>query len=400
MQEGNKRREPINQLCAAVLFLTTTLLVCLLSRLKGFDTAEIISNTVLSGIGAAALVLLISDTKRRGGLDYDNARHPLRFLLLYVGCLLVAAACIYLPAAGWQFLAIYIALALFSDSLIGICAGTLLLALSVLLSGCGIPVFVLYFLCGTAGVILFRGLDETYRIGMPLFLTLLLLLTGETAAIVLFANEQLKLSLFQIPLLNVLISLILLLILLKCFSALVIFRYRGKYLEINDTEFELMVRLKEKSKEEYYQAVHTAYFCERIANRLSLDTQALKTGGYYHRIGVLCEHNTWEEVEKLLAGYQFPPAASALLKEYLDEGTGIKKKETAVLVLSDAVVAAILYLISRNGDQALDYDRIIETVFKKKLETPLLQNCNITMEELTQMKKLFKEEKLYYDFLR
>ena len=68
-----------------------------------------------------------------------------------------------------------------------------------------------------------------------------------------------------------------------------------------------------------------------------------------------------------------------------------------MLVLSDAVVAAILYLISRNGDQALDYDRIIETVFKKKLETPLLQ---ITMEELTQMKKLFKEEKLYYDFLR
>ena len=106
MQEGNKRREPINQLSAAVLFLTTALLVCLLSRLKGFDTAGIISNTVLSGIGAAALVLLISDTKRRGGLDYDNARHPLRFLLLYVGCLLVAAACIYLPAAGWQFLAI------------------------------------------------------------------------------------------------------------------------------------------------------------------------------------------------------------------------------------------------------------------------------------------------------
>lgn len=43
---------------------------------------------------------------------------------------------------------------------------------------------------------------------------------------------------------------------------------------------------------------------------------------------------------------------------------------------------------------------MIETVFKKKLESMQLWDCDITLEELTAMKNLFKEEKLYYDFLR
>lgn len=382
------------------MFLGTVLLTCLFSLLKDADTAEVLSNTVLTGIGAAVLDFLMTDAFKREEFTYDNGRYPFRFLLVYGGCLLIAAACAYLPAAGWQFLAVYVALSLFSNPSIGLYAGTLLLAVTVLLSGSGIVMFVMYFLCGTAGIILFQGLDEAYRIGMPLFLSLLLLLTGETAATVLFANEQLKLSLFLIPLLNVLISLILLFTLLKCFSALVIFRYRVKYLEINDTECGLMIRLKEKSRDEYYQAVHTAYFCERIAKRLSLDEQALKAGGYYHRIGILCDANTWERVEELLAEYRFPPAAVSLLREYLDSGTSIRKKETAVLLLSDAVVAAILFLLAKDRNKEIDYDQVIDTVFRKKLETGQLADCNISLEELSQMKKLFKEEKLYYDFLR
>lgn len=400
MQENNRCAERNRRISAAVLFGTTVLLTYLFSVWKGTDMAGIISNTVLIGIGAAALSFLIADADRRGELDYDNNRYPFRFLLVYEGGLFIAAACAYLPAAGWQFLAVYVALALFSNPILGICAGTLLLSVTSLLSGSGIAMFVMYFLCGTAGIILFRGLDEACRIAMPLFLSLLILLTGETAATVIFANEQLKISLFLIPLLNVLISLILLLILLKCFSALVIFRYRDKYLEINDTECGLMIRLKEKSRDEYYQAVHTAYFCERIAKRLSLDEQALKTGGYYHRIGILCAANTWENVEALLDEYHFPPAAMELMQEYLDSATGIRKKETAVLLMADAVVAAILFLFAKNKNAEIDYDQVIETVFRKKQETAQLQDCNISLGELSQMKKLFKEEKLYYDFLR
>jgi len=57
-------------------------------------------------------------------------------------------------------------------------------------------------------------------------------------------------------------------------------------------------------------------------------------------------------------------------------------------------------MIAENHDAKLDYDQIIETVFEKKQESPAFQECKISIGELNHMEKMFKEEKLYYDFLR
>ncbi len=383
-----------------VMFFITVLLVCFFSFVKGACAADIIRNTVMSGMGIFVVLLFMAQSKEGNLYDYDNKEHGGRFFVLYLLCLGLAAACGYLPAAGWPFLVIFVALSLFSNALIGISAGALLLTVSVLLSGNGIQIFVLYFVCGLAGVSLFQGLNDAYKIGIPVFCSTLLLLTGETAVIVLYANETLKPELFLIPLMNVIISIVLLLIILKIFSSVVIYRYRDKYMEINDPEFALLAQLKNRSKEEYYQAVHTAYFCDRIAKKLNLDAEAAKACAYYHRIGLLLTENSWEQVEKTADEYGFPPLVRQILKEYLDKNTPVKQKETAVLVLSDAVVSSLLFLFARKQKETLDYDRIIETVFKKKLETNQLSACSISMEEITKMKTIFKEEKLYYDFLR
>ena len=90
----------------------------------------------------------------------------------------------------------------------------------------------------------------------------------------------------------------------------------------------------------------------------------------------------------------------AVLKEYLETGSKIIHKETAVIYFADAVVNSILFLIEKDHDAKLDYDQIIDTVFKKKQESSRFQDCCLTVGELNQMKKIFKEEKLYYDFLR
>lgn len=126
---------------------------------------------------------------------------------------------------------------------------------------------------------------------------------------------------------------------------------------------------------------------------------AAKTGGYYRRIGILKGENTWETVGGIAKEYAFPKEAVRILREFLDKTAPIKQKETAVLLMSDAVISSILYLFAQNSDVP-DYDKIIDTVFKQKLESNVLQVCSITLEELYRMKKIFKEEKLYYDFLR
>ncbi|MGN1147135.1 MAG: hypothetical protein ACI4TB_01850 [Lachnospiraceae bacterium] len=400
MAEDKAKKGKGTVLIPIVMFIMTILSVSGISFLKGMAAAVMISNTVMSGIGIFAVLLLMAQAKEKGLYDYDNGEHYVRFFIVYLLFLILAISCVYLPAAGWPFLVVFVGLSLFSNTVIGMSAGALLLTITTLLSGSGLEVFVLYFVCGIVGASLFRGLNDAYKIGIPVFVSILFLLTGETAGVVLYADETLKLELFLIPAMNVIISLILLLIILKVFSAVVIYRYRDRYLELNDTECALMKELKVKSKEAYYQAVHTAYFCERIAGKLSLDVDAAKAGGYYHGIGILCKENSWEQIEEKIAEYAFPPAASMVLKEYLDKNTPIRQKETAVLLLSDAIVSSFLFLFSRSKSDSLDYNQIIETVFKKKMETGVLQECKISMDELTRMKRIFKEEKLYYDFLR
>lgn len=399
MAENKENKSIYTFLISTVMFFITVLSLCAFSFLKGLNATDIIRNTVMGAMGIFVVLFLMAQAKDASQYSYDNGAHYGRFFAVYAICFFLAIACAYLPAAGWPFLVIFVTLSLFSNTLIGVSAGLFFLLVSMLLSGNGLEIFILYFVCGLAGACLFKGLDDSYRIGIPVVVSAMFLLVGETACVVLYANETLKPELFLIPLLNVIISIVLLLIILKIFSSLVIFKYRDKYMEINDPECVLLVDLKERSKDAYYQAVHTAYFCDRIARKLSLDADAVKAGGYYHRIGLLKEDNSWEQVSQMIREHDFPPAACRILQEYLDKDTPIRQKETAVLLLSDAVVASMLFLFAREKGN-LDYDQIIDTVFKKKLETAALKECSITMEEISRMKNIFKEEKLYYDFLR
>ncbi len=399
MTEDNKQKKQYTRLISTVMFGITVLLVCFFSYFKEFSLTDIIRNTVLTGIGSFVFILLLARSREERSLDYDNYSHPLRFFVMYMIGLVIAIACGFLPTAGWPYLVVFVSFCLFSNTITGILAATLLLNVSVLLSGCGIEIFIMYFVCGLAGAVLFKGLSDTYKIVMPLLVSLMFLLTAQTATVVLYANETLKLELFLIPLMNIIISLILLLIILKLFYSTVIYLYRDKYMEINDPECPLFVELKEHSKDEYYLAMHTAYFCERIAKKLDLDAEAGKTVGYYHRIGVLLNENEWNKVYEKIAPYDFPPKALEILKEYLDKNVPMKQKETAVLLLSNAVISSILYLLAHNKGE-LNYDQIIDAVFKNKLDSGILHNNDITLAEIVIMKNLFKEEKLYYDFLR
>ncbi len=395
-----KKERNNTTLIAVVLVFFTVFATGAFSFFRNMSTTDLIRNLVISCVGGLLVIFLMAQARIYKEYDYDNYEKEGRFLIMYLLGLAMAVACAYLPPSGWPFLVVFVSLALFSNSLIGLASGTLLLTVTMMLSAAPMAMFVMYFVCGLVGVSLFRKLDDNYKIGIPLLISVMLLTVVETASVVIYANETLKPELFMIPMMNVAMSLILLLIILKVFSAVVIYRYRDKYMEINDPECELLVEMKNKSKESYYQAVHTAYFCDRIARRLNLDADATKAGGYYHKIGMIKDNNSFEQVAEIAIQYVFPPMTGRILQEFLDKKTPIKKKETAVLLMSDAVVSSMLFLFSKESTGTIDYDQVIDTVFKKKLETAVLKDCEISMAELTVMKNIFKEEKLYYDFLR
>lgn len=370
------------------------------SLLHGSDAGVLIRNVVMALAGTGIVIFAFTMEEINGRFIYRNDGKYARFGLAYLGGLIAAAFLPYLPVTGWPFLVIFVLLGVFSDGLTGLAAGSVCLLMAVNFAGGSFSVFWLYFVSGAAGILVFSTLNDEFKVGIPMFLSLMILTLCLTANVILLSREQLSAAQFTIPAINLLVSCILLLISLKLFSTAVIYRNREKYMEINDPEFPLLVQLKNMSKEEYYHAIHTAYLSDRIARRLGLDDAAAKACAYYQRIGKLKGDNTWENVSAVCSEYHFPPNTKKILKEFVDESERIVSPETVVVLFADCIVSSIAYLFEKDPKAELDYAQLIDTVFQKKLETDELWGSEITLSQVHEMKKIFVEEKLYYDFLR
>lgn len=327
-----------------------------------------------------------------GELDYDNSEHPGRFWLCFLGGIVISFVCVFLPVGAWPFLPVYVALCLFGSLYLGVLGATVLLIIPVTLAGAGVEVFLLYIISGFFGAILFRDLKNGFRMGLPFVLSLGGLLVCETAGTVLVVNARPDLEYFVIPAINIIVSGIMILVILIFFSSKVVYKYRGHYLDLNDPENDILGTLKQTDKNAYMKSIHTAYFCERIGAKLCLDTDALKCAGYYH--------DMVDSLEEINGIYPFPPAALMILDEYRAKGQPILHKETAVLMAAENIVGMISMLLQKAEGSKLDYDKIIDAVFKRYQEAGTFKKCDISMQEFFAMQKIFKEEKLYYDFLR
>lgn len=392
MEENRTKITWRNLLPELICFILAAGGILGISLLRQKTTDVLLSNLVLGVAGVAILGYCVRQAYLEGQLDYDNGKHYRRFWLCFLVGLAGAFVCTFLPVGAWPYLSIFVMLALFGNMGVGILAGAVLLVISVMLSEATPALFALYFLNGAFGIALFQNLDRDFRIGIRMFLSLFCLLLCEMAGILLLANERPSVESFVIPVANIIISGILLIGILKFFSSQVVFKYREKYLELNDTENPLLAECKSHSKEEYMHSVHTAYFCERIAGKLSLDVDALKCAGYYHR---LCGNNP-----QLMEEQQFPPKACEIMKEFFDKKKPIRHKETAVLMCADYVMNTVQQLVEKSKGHGLNYDYIIDGVFKHFTETEVFAKCDISMREYKMMWDIFKEEKLYYDFLR
>ncbi|MCM1122968.1 MAG: hypothetical protein NC416_10320 [Eubacterium sp.] len=382
------------------MFLASGLIAFFGSLLYGNNTEEQMRNVVmvLAGSGVVVFAFLMSEANEL--FFYRNEGKYGRFAWMYLGGLVASVFLPYLPVKGWPFLVIFVLLGVFSNGVTGVTAGSACLLMAVNFSGGGFSIFWLYFISGVVGVLVFGRLDDEFHVGLPLFISLSMLTVCLTANVILFSTEKLSVGQFLIPLVNLIICYILLLVSLKMFSSAVIHKNREKYMDINDPEFPLLVQLKEMSKEEYYHAIHTAYLSDRIARRLGMDDAAAKACAYYHRIGKLRGDNTWENVSAICNEYHFPPNTKKILKEYVDESEKIVSKETVVVLFADCIVSSILYLFEKNPKANLDYEKIVNTVFQKELESDELWGSEISLGQIREMQKIFVEEKLYYDFLR
>jgi len=386
------------------MFALTGAFVFGMSFVMGKSYEAILRNTVVSLIIAGTVVFMLLDAISRGkeAMSYDNSYRKNRFVVVYIAMIILSCLLSLVPSAFWPYMSLFVILALFSNTEIGLVSGIGFVIITVMLEENGdVGELFMYVIAGVVAIALFRDLKENTSIGFPVFISLLMQAVLLMAFNVMFQNRTFSVNILILPILNLMLNLIILLVFLNMFGVYVIRKSNDVYMDINDAEYPLLVSLKEKDKDEYFRAIHTAYLAERIAMGLGYNARAIKTCSYYHRIGILDGSLKWSDMEHYYLENNFPEEAVEFLHEYLEPAKGkAKSKEALAVQLSETVIASIMYLVRRNKEVKIDYDKLIDDLFDKKEKDGELKNFDITFYEYDQMRKILKKEKLYYDFLR
>lgn len=398
MNKGKKKRQ--NVILLVIMFLISMFATGIAAYFYGKSFREIFMLMIVSAASFGSVIFSFEQSNIYQRLHYDNGNHYARFVFLFITSILVGCMLPLLPSGGWAVPAIALALTLFSNTTTGLMAYAGVLGTCVYFSDESILVFVIYFLLGAIFSILFEGLDEDYKTGAPMSVAIILYTVVMVAKIMLENQGIPELELFIIPVINVFITILLMLAVLRLYCAAVIDKEKGKFLVINDQEFPLLAKYKEENEQLYYNAIHTAYFAEKAARMLHMDVNVAKCGGYYHKIIVAeCrkEEKSLEEICKL---YKFPPNAVMLLQEYNYKALTMKMKETVVVYLADSVVSSIMFLLEKEQKKEIDYGKIATAIIRRKVDSGILNQSDISLSELGGIEKIFTGEKLYYDFLR
>ncbi len=402
--ESEKNVNKKIKLMHAVMFLFTGAFVLGFSFITGKSYEAILRNTIVSLIISGTVIFMLADAAGRGkeGFSYDNFYKPKRFFVIYMVMVVLSCMFSFVPNEFWPYMSLTVIMALFSNNEIGMISGCGFITISVMLENNGnYGELFMYVLAGAVALALFRDLKENTAIGLPAFISLLMQAVLLIAYNVLFLNRTLSPVIFILPVLNLMLNVIILFIFLNMFGVYVIRKSNDMYMEINDAEYPLLASLKEKSRDEYFRAIHTGYLAERIALGLGFNARAVKTCSYYHRIGILDDKMKWADVEHYYIDNSFPTEAVEFLHEYMEPTKGkAKSKEALTVQLSETVIASIMYMIKQNKDANIDYDKLIDNLFDKKLEEGAFNDYDVTFRELDRMKTILKKEKLYYDFLR
>ena len=380
--------------------ISTALLAPLVSLLMGHTRATIIRNSVLIMFFSLIMVITLMYFYKAEKLEYDNRDHPYRFMITYLISLALALGLPFIDKEGWPFMCIFVALSLFSNSVMGIYCGTGLLAISVMLvNSTDVTVFIVYFLASLVACMMFQNIEDNFKVGPPIAIASMCLIALETAGFVVPENKALSAEQFIIPIVNMVINILVLFISLKYFNEKVANKYRNKYAELNDQGYSVLLELKEKNPEEYYRSIHTAYLAERIAAAIGCDVDVTKNCAYYHRIRKVFDYSV-EDCRKFVRDHEFPPKAAQTLIEFVNKDNKLDTKEAGIVYISDKFISSIMLVFKKDKKAKINYADLLDTIIGKDYIKKSLVDSDLSIKDCRLIKEVILKENLYYDFLR
>ncbi|MBR1875883.1 MAG: hypothetical protein IJ805_02105 [Lachnospiraceae bacterium] len=390
-------------LCVIIIMLSPALVAAPVSLLTVHSATGILRSIVtliiLSGVVS---VTLYRGVKSRE-LLFDNRENLTRFVIAYVICSIIAAFSALLPEFTVPVAVFALIGAFLSNTYCGMASGLVFCAIPFLINEKSFEYFLFETVLALFLIILVLvGRNEKKKSAEPVIVYSLVYITLYTALIVLKRADIVP-SVIINPMVGLFLSDILIFLTIRAVAKNIIFAYEEKYKDIVDPEYPLLIELKKNNKYEYKRAIHTAYICDRLSDRLGFDRTLMKGAGFYHRIGVL--ENAGENVAlstvRFLRHENFPEPLIRLLNDYGNEALQEISAEASLICIADSVINEILVRMDK-GEDDINYERLIDSQINKLIgsKNGRLQKSDLKIQHLYKIRKYLKEEKLYYDFLR
>lgn len=154
---------------------------------------------------------------------------------------------------------------------------------------------------------------------------------------------------------------------------------------------ELLLRIKKYSEALYKHSLSIGDLSARAARAIGANDELAQAGGYYHEVGKINGKDYIDEGLKLADEYAFPEELKAILRQHNIKHDKPTFVESAIVMISDNVASTIEYM-RKSDDQRYSSDRIIDNIFKMRMEKGTFDEANLTVREFKLLKDFYQNE--------
>lgn len=396
MKDKYNHKEVYYSIMTLLMYFVTIALVGAVSLLKGKSIGYIAANIFVSIVCITVIMLYL----RKVRIDQINFTKQLasygRIINVYWILFIFSFVLTFIPSGIRPMFIIGIIMTLVSNEYLGILFQIYFSVMITLITADSIEILVLYLLSGIVGCVVAKYFTQKKNIlyAIIIIITTNLALSG----ILEYLKNGILTSKYIISSLAGTFGGIIVIILVLPY---VIYRIenklKGKLLIISDSDYELIIMLKNYSKDLYDHSFRVAKLSERVAYKLGADPLLAKTGGYYHKIGKLEGKDYVSYGIEIARSYSFPEEVVDIIKQHTGRHQCPKTIEAAIVMLSDTIISAFEYLDDKQNELVYDKDIVIDQVIDTKLEKDMLDDSGLTLKMFRDIKKCFKQEENIYD---
>jgi hypothetical protein len=169
------------------------------------------------------------------------------------------------------------------------------------------------------------------------------------------------------------------------------------YEEINDSEFPLLLRLKQHSDILYRNALRTSVICNNAALVIGANEKIAKAGGLYYSIGLLESKQYVETGIKLMDDYHMPSLLSDIIKQHNLKYDKPGTPEAAIVMLTVSILSSKEFFEKRHRIEVasgketapISLEKIVDQVFLLRLSKGSLDESGLSVKQYNELKRYF-----------